>query len=471
MRRLVIAGASSGAGKTTVAVGLMAALTQRGLKVQGFKTGPDYIDPGFHTAATGRISRNLDTWMLPPDAVREVFLRGACGADIAIIEGVMGLYDGVGSGSGPGSTAYLAKLLCAPVVLVLDVRGMAASAAAVVLGFREFDPELGLAGVILTCAGSARHAALVKEAIEAKAGVPVLGYLVRDPELELPARHLGLVPAEETVALQERIGKLAAVVAGGVDLEAVLRVAAAPPVPRPPKTLFPEVPAPPQVRLAVARDAAFSFYYPENLELLAAAGAELAFFSPLRDEKLPPGSAGLYLGGGFPEVFAGELAANTALQEEIRRAVAAGMPTVAECGGLLYLCAALTAGEATYPLVGVLPGRVALTERLQRLGYVEAEALAPSPLLDRGEKVRGHVFHYSRINWEKALPPAYRLVNWRGEAQVDGAVYQNLVASYLHPHFLSRLAMARRFVACCAAFRASCRRVAPNFAWREGCES
>lgn len=467
MRRLVIAGASSGAGKTTVAVGLMAALARRGLRVQGFKTGPDYIDPGFHTAATGRISRNLDTWMLPPDAVREVFLRGACGADIAIIEGVMGLYDGVGSGSGPGSTAYLAKLLCAPVVLVLDVRGMAASAAAVVLGFREFDPELGLAGVILTCAGSARHAALVKEAIEAKTGVPVLGYLVRDPELELSARHLGLVPAEETVALQERIEKLAAAVAKGVDLEAVLRVTTAPSVPQPQKTLFPEVPAPPQVRLAVARDEAFSFYYPENLELLAAAGAELAFFSPLRDEKLPPGSAGLYLGGGFPEVFAGELTANTTLREEIRAAVAAGMPTVAECGGLIYLCAAVTYHGATYPLVGVLPGRVVLTERLQRLGYVEAEALAPNPLLDRGEKVRGHVFHYSRIDWEKALPPAYRLINWRGEAQVDGAVCQNLVASYLHPHFLSRPAVVRRFVASCAVFRASYRRVAPNFAWRE----
>lgn len=453
MRRLVIAGASSGAGKTTVAVGLMAALARRGLKVQGFKAGPDYIDPGFHAAATGRASRNLDTWMLPPDAVREIFLRGSCGADIAIIEGVMGLYDGIGSESGPGSTAYLAKLLCAPVVLVLDVRGMAASAAAVVLGFREFDPEVRLVGVILTAAGSARHAALVKEAIEAKTGVPVLGYLVRDPELELPARHLGLVPAEETRALRDRIEKLAAAVAEGVDLEAVLRAAAAPPVPRPQKTLFPEVPVLPQVRLGVARDEAFSFYYPENLELLAAAGAELAFFSPLRDEKLPPGSAGLYLGGGFPEVFAGDLAANTALREEIKVAVAAGMPVVAECGGLIYLCAALTYRGATYPLAGVLPARVRLAARLQRLGYVEAEAVNPSPLLERGEKVRGHVFHYSQLTWEKELPPAYRLVNCRGEVQVDGAVYQNLVASFLHPHFLSQPAMARRFVAYCAAFR------------------
>lgn len=453
MRRLVIAGASSGAGKTTVAVGLMAALTQRGLKVQGFKTGPDYIDPGFHAAATGRTSRNLDTWMLPPDTVREIFLRGSRGADIAIIEGVMGLYDGVGSGSGPGSTAYLSKLLCAPVVLVLDVRGMAASAAAVVLGFREFDPAVRLAGVILTAAGSTRHAALVKEAVEAKTGVPVLGHLVRDPELELPARHLGLVPAEETRALRERIEKIAAAVAEGVDLEAVLRVAAAPPVPQPQETLFPEVSLPPQVRLAVARDAAFSFYYPENLELLAAAGVELTFFSPLRDERLPPGSAGLYLGGGFPEVFAGELAANTALREEIRRAVAAGMPTVAECGGLIYLCAALAYRGATYSLVGVLPGRVVLTERLQRLGYVEAEAVNPSPLLERGEKVRGHIFHYSRINWERELPLAYRLVNCRGEVQVDGVVCHNLVASYLHPHFLSQPAMARRFVASCIAFR------------------
>ncbi|MEW6770515.1 MAG: cobyrinate a,c-diamide synthase [Bacillota bacterium] len=453
MRRVVVAGVSSGAGKTTVAVGLMAALAARGLRVQGFKTGPDYIDPGFHTAATGRPSRNLDTWMLSADAVREVFLRGCRGADVAVIEGVMGLFDGLGPESQLGSTAHLAKLLHAPVILVMDVRGMGTSAAAVVLGFKNLDPAVNLAGVIITFTGSERHAALVREAVEEKTGVPVLGALKRDSGLGLPERHLGLVPVYETAAVRERIGLIAAAVAGGVNLDAVLRVAEAPPVPEPAGTVFPTDPVPPRVRIAVARDAAFSFYYPENLELLEAFGAELAFFSPLADRKLPPGTAGLYLGGGFPEVFAEELAANASLRREVEAAVAAGMPTVAECGGLIYLCETIECNGAAYAMAGVLPARVVLTRRLQRLGYAEAEALEESCLCRRGETLRGHVFHYSRLDWRGVRPPAaYRLRFGSGAVQEDGAVCKNLVAAYLHLHFLNRPETAKRFVDFCSGY-------------------
>lgn len=452
LRRVVVAGVGSGTGKTTVAVGLMGALAARGLRVQGFKAGPDYIDPGFHTAATGRSSRNLDAWMLPADAVREVFLRGCQGADIAVIEGVMGLYDGLGA-EGEGSTAHLAKLLSAPVILVVNVRGMGASAAAVVLGFKNLDPAVNLAGVILTFAGSERHAELIRKAVEEKTGVPVLGTLKRDPGLGLPERHLGLVPVHETAAVRERIGLITAAVVEGVDLDALLRVADVPSVPGPERPVFPTDPVPPRVRIAVARDAAFSFYYPENLELLEAFGAELAFFSPLKDVALPPGTAGLYLGGGFPEVFAKELAANIPLRGAVKAAITAGMPAVAECGGLLYLCEEIEYDGTAYPLTGVLPARAALAGRLQRLGYAEAEALEESCLCRRGEMIRGHVFHYSRLNWQGVRPPAAYRLRFSSEAvQEDGAVLGNLVATYLHLHFLNRPETAKRFVDLCRGY-------------------
>lgn len=460
MRRVIIAGASSGAGKTTTAVGLMAAFAARGLTVQGFKAGPDYIDPGFHTAATGRLSRNLDTWMLSPGAVREVFLRGCRGADMAVVEGVMGLYDGLGPDNELGSTAYLAKVLRTPVILVLDVRGMAASAAAVVLGFKEYDPEVALAGIILSFAGSESHCSLVREAIEEKTGVPVLGCLVRDSTLALPERHLGLVPVHETAGVREQISQLAAAVTAAVNLDAVLRVAeVAEQMPAPVQTVFPADPQLPRVRLAVARDAAFSFYYPENLELLEAFGAELAFFSPLADGALPPGTAGLYLGGGFPEVYAAELAANVNLRSALKEAVEAGMPVLAECGGLMYLSKAITCDGGSWAMAGVLPAQVTLTRKLQRLGYVTAEALTDTCLLRRGETLRGHVFHYSALAWQETpLPAAYRFRFHRRKVQKDGAVYKNVVASYLHTHFMNRPGAAARFVDSCASHaKGTCR--------------
>jgi cobyrinic acid a,c-diamide synthase len=323
----------------------------------------------------------------------------------------------------------------------------------VVLGFKNLDPAVNLAGVILTFAGSERHAALVREAVEEKTGLPVLGVLRRDPALTLPERHLGLVPVYETAAVRERIGLIAAAVAAGVDLEAVLRVAEAPPVPEPVETVFPKAPAPPRVRIAVAKDAAFSFYYPENIELLEAFGVEIAFFSPVEDGRPPPRTAGLYLGGGFPEVFARELAANRSLRDYIKAAVEAGMPVLAECGGLIYLCKEIECNGAAYPMAGVLPARAALTGRLQRLGYVEAEAVEESCLCRRGDRVRGHVFHYSRLHWRGARPPAaYRLRFSSGAVQEDGAVYKNLVAAYLHLHFLNCPEAAARFVDFCSGY-------------------
>ncbi|ACX51355.1 cobyrinic acid a,c-diamide synthase [Ammonifex degensii KC4] len=453
MKRLVVAGAESGSGKTTVTLGLMAAFRRRGLKVQGFKVGPDYIDPGFHTAVTGRVARNLDPWLMPEEVLCELFLRGSRGADLAIVEGVMGLYDGRGSLT-EGSTAELSKILRAPVVLVVAARGMSTSAAAVVLGFKAFDPEVRLEGVIFTGVGSEKHARLLREVVESRVGVKVFGCLPRLPELELPSRHLGLVPAAERSDLKEYAARLADVVEANLDLDGCLTLAStAPPLLPPATSLFPPSPRAPQARIAVAYDQAFSFYYPENLELLEAFGAEIAPFSPCEASTLPEGSSALYLGGGFPEVFAHKLSANLPIKKAIRAAVEKGMPVYAECGGLIYLCSSLAWKGEEFQLVGALPFKVTMGERLKRLGYVVAEVLTPSPFFRAGEKVRGHVFHYSRLEGESGLPPAFRLRRSGGEVEAEGVVYRRTLASYLHLHFASFPALAERLVEAAALYR------------------
>lgn len=341
--RIVIAGTNSGAGKTTVTLGLMAALKRRNIRVQGFKVGPDYIDPSYHAAVTGRFSRNLDTWMMVKGVIREVFHRGSEGADVSVIEGVMGMYDGKDPLSNTGSTAGVSQLLQAPVLLVVNAASMARSAAAVVLGFQQLDPSVNIAGVIVNQVGSKGHFELVKAAIEQMCGVPAVGYLTRQSPLQIPERHLGLIPALERGEMTGLFDALADAIEATSDVEQILQIAGQAEVwTSPEPILFVGRKREPEVTLAVARDEAFNFYYPENLELLEWYGARLVEFKPLHGELVPGGAEGVYIGGGFPEEFADELSRFDAVRMSLRRAVQDGMPVFAECGGFMYLTDRLT---------------------------------------------------------------------------------------------------------------------------------
>jgi cobyrinic acid a,c-diamide synthase len=446
--RLVLAAAGTGQGKTTVAAAIMALLAERGLVVAPFKAGPDYIDPAHHRAAAGRAGRSLDAWLLAPDTIRALFRRATTGrnaAHVAVIEGMMGLFDGRGAADDDGSTAHLARLLRAPVIAVLDVWTLGRTAAAVVHGLHTFAADLPLAGVILNRCAGAGHFALCRDAIQ-PTGVPVLGWLAADDALALPERHLGLATAAERPLNVARLRERAR---DTIDIDGILRIArsagALPAFtdPLPPRT------EPPRARIAVARDVAFNFYYEDNLDLLRDAGAELVFFSPLADAAIPPADS-LYLGGGYPELHAATLAANAPMLNAVRAFAASGRPVYAECGGLMYLAEWLVDVDgARRPMAGVVPG----TSTLGRLviGYREAAALADSPVAERGWTVRGHEFHHSTVD---AVPgaPAYRLDTGAAEGVVAGP-RGNVLASYLHLHFGADPRMAARFVARAAARR------------------
>jgi cobyrinic acid a,c-diamide synthase len=441
--RIVIAGAASGAGKTTVAAGLIGALRAGGLTVQGFKVGPDYIDPSYHALASGRPGRNLDAFLSGTELIAPLVRHGGAGADIAVIEGVMGMFDGASPDSELASTAQIAKLLAAPVVLVLDASAMARSAAAVLHGFASFDPEVNVAGVIFNRVGSDGHIELLREAV-APLGIPVLGALKGDERIVAPERHLGLVPiAERTEQAADALAALAAMIAESVDIAAVARLARqAPQMPGPSWSPAPEH-EPVPVKIAIARGPAFSFHYEENLELLAAAGAELAPLDPTVETQLPSGTGGLILAGGFPEVFGPELAANVPLREQVRDLALAGRPVLAECGGLLYLLQSLD-GDA---MCGVLPGHGMMAGSLT-IGYREARAATPTPWLAAGTEVRGHEFHRSSVRADGA--PAWQL--WGGSSTCnEGIVAGSVQASYLHMHWAAYPEIAAGFVKAAAA--------------------
>ncbi|MFE9094933.1 cobyrinate a,c-diamide synthase [Streptomyces sp. NPDC007264] len=440
--RLVIAAPSSGSGKTTVATGLMAALTERGLAVSPHKVGPDYIDPGYHALATGRTGRNLDAYLCGPELIAPLFLHGARGCDVAVVEGVMGLYDGAAGEGELASTAQVAKLLGAPVVLVVDASSQSRSVAALVHGFASWDPGVRIGGVILNKVASDRHEELLREALDAS-GVPVLGVLRRAPQVDTPSRHLGLVPvAERRAEAVAAVAAMAAQVRAGCDLEALLALAhgaRALPVPawEPPVT-----DAGGAAVVAVAGGAAFTFSYAEHTELLTAAGADVVPFDPLRDERLPEGTAGLVIGGGFPEVYADGLSAN----EPLRRAVAAlalsGAPVAAECAGLLYLCRELDGR----PMCGVLDASARMSERLT-LGYRDAVAVSDGVLAAAGTRMRGHEFHRTAVEPGAGAAPAWGMrVPHR---RVEGFVHRGVHASYLHTHWAAAPGAARRFVERC----------------------
>ncbi len=452
MKALIIAGVTSGVGKTTVATGLMGVLAGQKLRVQPFKTGPDYIDTSYHTWVTGNPSRNLDTWMLSHKAVIELFNRAMSGKDIGVIEGVMGLFDGHSATSDTASTAELAKLLNVPVILVVDSRNAARSLAAVVKGCRDFDPGLTFGGVILNGIGSETHYQICQDAIEHYAGVRVLGYLPRRESLMLPERHLGLVPTVEGPVSAEFRSTLLDQCAATLDIKNILQIAeqAAPPTVLP--ELFPVQPQPLEVRIGVARDRAFSFYYQDSLDLLEAWGAEIVCFSPLTDFRLPPDVNGLYIGGGFPEMYAAELAANESLKKDVKLAVERGIPVYAECGGLMYLGQSIRDFDGRVHLMsGVLPLESRIDNPKLTMGYRTVHALHDGPLLQQGQTARGHEFHWSNCSRVSVASAAYDVEEKGGG--LEGFQVAKVLASYIHLHLGTVPPMARRFVKTCACFK------------------
>jgi cobyrinic acid a,c-diamide synthase len=448
--RLVIAAPASGCGKTTVACGLMAALRARGLTVSGHKVGPDYIDPGYHALATGRPPRNLDPFLCGEELIAPLFRHGAAGAQVAVVEGVMGLFDGVDQTAIPtnptapdfGSTAHVARLLDAPVVLVVDAARAGRSVAALAAGFAGFDPRTPVAGVILNQVASDRHERLLRDAL-AGTGLPVFGAIRRTEGIATPSRHLGLIPAAERAALAgQAIDRMGALVAASCDLDALLALAArAAALPGPAWSAPVTARAIPAPAIAIAGGAAFTFGYTEQAELLEAAGARVARFDPLRDEDLPAGTAGLILGGGFPELHAAGLSANGRLRDRVAALAARGAPVAAECAGLLYLARTLD----DQPMCGVLDVRATMTPKLT-LGYRQAVAVTDSVLARAGEVVHGHEFHRTA-----AVPAAGDQPAWRvGAGAVEGHVAGSVVASYLHTHWAGHPAAAARFTAACA---------------------
>ena len=453
IKAVVIAGAASGVGKTTIATGIIGALVRRGFNVQPFKTGPDYIDPSYHTQASGRTSRNLDTWLVPHNGIVELFHRACDGADIAIVEGVMGLYDGHSASDEAGSTAELAKLLGLPVVLVIDASGAARSVAAMTLGYMNFDPGLNLAGVIFNGIGSEGHFDICRQAVIDAIGLTVLGYLPKRDDLTLPERHLGLVPTPEKPLDRDFLDRLFAQAEATLDIGGLLQIAGSAAPPTITASLFPERRNDASVRIAIARDKAFNFYYQDNLDLLEAWGAELAPFSPASDGVLPDDIDGVYIGGGFPEMYAAELSRNAPMLDSIRGAGERGLPIYAECGGLMYLGRSLRGFDGDgHGMVGLLPFDSIMENNLT-LGYRTVRALADSPLLERGDEVRGHEFHWSSLDGEPEAEAAYMILE---QERRGGFIAGNVLASYVHLHFASRPGMAQRFIEYCKKRSAKC---------------
>jgi cobyrinic acid a,c-diamide synthase len=435
MNYFMLAGTSSNVGKTTVTMGIMAAFKKRGLRVKPFKTGPDYIDPMFHRFVTGEPSINLDTWMLDEEIIRGLFFRRLDEENgLGIAEGVMGLYDGHSLESEVGSSAYLAKTIGAPVILIIDGRGMAKSAAALVKGYVDFDPEANIVGVIINRISSKSHYLLLKEMIEAYNDVTCLGYFPNNPDIVMDSRHLGLVPVEEIADFREKVDKAGALAEAHIDLDKLWEISKHDqPVSAFIDPFLAYADKYQGLRIGVPKDRAFNFYYDDNFKALANAGVEVVTFSPLNDARLPEYLDGLYIGGGFPEIFGAELAANTLMIADIKDKLEAGLPCYAECGGLMYLTNSMTlnSGE-TNPAVGFFDADSTMTKRLQRFGYVDISAY----LGGKSIAVRGHEFHHSLVSSDEVLPTAY-VITKKGKTWTCGYRQKNVLAGYPHIHFYS----------------------------------
>jgi cobyrinic acid a,c-diamide synthase len=452
MNRLLISAAHKSSGKTTLSIGLCAALRQRGLTVQPFKKGPDFIDPMWLSLATGRDCHNLDFFLMGREEILRTFAARSRGADIALIEGNKGLYDGL-SLDGSNSNAALATLLQTPVVLVIDARGMTRGIAPLILGYQAFDKDIRIAGVILNQLGGSRHEAKLRAVIEHYTDIPVLGAVHRDDRLTIVERHLGLVPSNEASEARAKIDAIASLVAGSVDLDRLLAIASEAPAFDTPAKLSAAATMPtPDVRIGIARDAAFAFYYPGDLEALRVAGAELVPINTLQDKKLPEVDA-LLIGGGFPEVFMAQLEANASLRHQIRLAIETGLPAYAECGGLMYLSRSLSWKGKRCEMAGVIPGDVVMHDRPMGRGYVVLRETGQGlwPATATGQvpaEIRAHEFHYSTL--ENLAPDtvyAYEVLRGTGiDGRHDGIVHKNLFACYAHLRDLENNHWARRFV-------------------------
>ncbi len=428
----IIAAPQGQSGKTIISTGLCAAFVQRGLVVQPFKKGPDYIDPSWLTAAARRSCRNIDAFLVAEETWLTSFRRACQGADLALIEGAMGLYDSLDSG-GQGSTAHMARLLKAPVILVVNTARMTRSVAAMVMGYQKFEPETDIAGVILNNVSGSRHEHKLRTAVEHYCGIPVLGSIPRDSALYIPQRHLGIIPyreAQDSTLVTDRIYHC---LKDHLDLDGILAVARGAGYG---SVVDVETPAkrPAVVRIGVMLDRVFTFYYPENLEALTQAGAELVFIDSLRDQRLPD-IDGLYLGGGFPEIFLEELEANRSLRGNIAQAIEDGLPVYAECAGLMYLCRGIRWHDKWHEMVGVIHSEVEICQKPQGHGYVEVEVTGQNPLFPIGLTLRGHEFHHSRLSQSTGLKFAYGMRRGQGiDGKVDAIVYKNVLAAYTHLH-------------------------------------
>ncbi len=455
--RLIIAGTNSRCGKTTIVMGIISALTKKGYRVQPFKTGPDYIDTSYHSEITGSKSRNLDAWLMDKDVVLELFAHAVQKANISIIEGVMGLYDGfIGDSDENGSTAHLAKLLKSPVILIVDAQGMAASAAAVVMGFNEFDPTLHIAGVIFNNVGSQRHFQCLRKAVEDKCpNIKVLGYLPKNNSLTIQEKHLGLTMLNKHEIMESIIPTLTEEIIKHIDLELLVKIAQdVQPIPSYTSTIFTTNIQAETIKIGVAMDDAFCFYYEDNLSILKSLGAELVYFSPTNDIQLPVVD-GLYFGGGFPELFCNSLESNISMRTWVTHASNLGMPIYAECGGMLYLMnKIITSENRTHHMVGLIPGEARMQQRLTRLGYCTATMLEDNILGQKGTSVRGHRFHWSSLE-NTQEPNAYQLNDGKREEgeRKAGFIKSNLLASYIHIHFGTQLSLAQNFVNNCRKYK------------------
>src|SRR3990167_2412945 len=456
--RIIFAATQSGSGKTTITLGVLLALRKMGLKVQPFKAGPDYLDPIHHSVACARKSRNLDSWLMPPGAIRRLFAANAKGADISVIEGVMGLYDGFRD-TEYGSTAHLAKILGAPVILVLNAASFSRSAAAIVLGCKEFDQKVNLSGVILNNIGSPNHYHFTKSAIEKKTKIPVLGFLPKDMGIRLPERHLGLVPAGEQSADTGLYARLRALVEKNIDVRGIIKIS------REAgnfhlcrdRTLFCpySLIRKTEVTIAVARDKAFNFYYQDNMDILESLGARLVEFSPLKDKSLSPDIDGMYIGGGYPELFSARLSANCRMREAVSGYAKKGLPIYAECGGLMYLVKRIVDFQGKgFPMAGVFNCAAVMANKLQALGYIEIEVRKDNILSRKGDKIRAHTFHWSYLkNLSKDTRFAYKVTKGKDRVYEDGLIKENVLASYAHLHFASHINLARNFIKSCLTYK------------------
>lgn len=456
--RITIAGPYSGVGKTTISVGIMGAFKKRGLKVQAFKVGPDYIDPSHHSAILKRPSRNLDAWMVQPEGIIEIFQRATQDVDIAVIEGVMGLFDGFNESDENGSTAHIAKLLKSPVILVINVHGMAKSVAPLILGYEKYDPYVKLSGFILNKVSGERHKDWCKKAINSITKLPVLGAIPRNKDIEMQERHLGLIPHREKAYTESFLDSLVNFIEENVDVDKIIDIArTAGDLPQSSNMVYPKHSCKKDLVVAVAFDESFNFYYQDNLDMLSAYGANIKFFSTIEDKEIPSDASGLYIGGGFPEMLPEMLGKNTSMLKSIKKLAEDEMPIYAECGGLMYLTDFIIDFEnRSHKMVGLLNARTVMTKSLT-LNYTLADVIADNPLSKVNDVLKGHEFHYSKIlEIPRDAKFAYRMKIGKGiDGKHDAWLVHKVLASYMHMHFAYQPKLVKNFLRACEDYSRS----------------